>query len=93
MIDNKTYRKEQARYAQAMRSCTRSATAVVVSLLVTVSALVPALYWAEDNKQLATPMVERAIVRTSEETRDSSYPLGTVIFNLFNTVVQKPFIV
>lgn len=51
-----------------MRSCTRSATAVVVSLSVTVSALVPALYQAEDNNQLATPMVARAIVRTSEET-------------------------
>lgn len=79
MIDEKTYRKEQARYAQAMRPCTKSAIAVVVSLLVTVCALVPALYQAEDNNQLATPMVERAIVRISEETRDSSYALGTVI--------------
>lgn len=62
-----------------MRSCTRSDTAAVVSLLVTVSAFVSALYQAEDNNQMATPMVERAIVRTSEETRDSSYALGTVI--------------
>lgn len=79
MNDNETYRKEQARYAQVMRSCTRSATAVVVSLLVTVSALVPALYWAENNNQLGTMMVESAILRTSEETRDSSCALGTVI--------------